>query len=403
MSPFRTSMSPSRGGANGSRNGAGAGTGAACPTTTSTSFMRAHDCRRLFTPNPEPGWSNATRPARSISARIPRAWRYARSRSGAEVRRRTPLLVPPASTALAPNISLTSSSLRRTAAKRSSERMPAATPLERGMPGPIYPRSYLRLRGEGEPHESGLSQSARAGIGDAALHRPSGQRHEVEQLSRGGAQPESRAHRGDDLRKALAHVGLEAVGLLQPQQHPYLVEREHGEVGAGDEDRRSDEAVLAREQRDDPVAHRTAEHRQTRGEGRTALAEAGGDRVDDPIDRQPLPRSDAHDVGRVDVRRSRIARDDRDDRDARTACGAQRTVVLAEVDVDGASFRAADANGGGVTPVSELALEHPGQLLGAADDDGPALRVRELLGELPERADRYRRLQRRRRAARPRA
>src|SRR5205823_3425734 len=104
----------------------------------------------------------------------------------------------------------------------------------------------------------GLAEGARARIRNAALYSPPRYGDEVEQLARDRAQAEPRADGGRDLGQPLAGIEVQAVRLVQQQEHPHLVEREYGQIGAGHEYRGCDDAVLARERRDDPVADRAA-------------------------------------------------------------------------------------------------------------------------------------------------
>src|SRR5437588_605391 len=94
--------------------------------------------------------------------------------------------------------------------------------------------------------------------GEAIRGQTEGRYHEIEQLAREGAQAEPRADGGSDLGEALAGIELQPVRLVEQQEHPHLVEREYGQISAGYEHRRADDPVLARERRDDPVAHRAA-------------------------------------------------------------------------------------------------------------------------------------------------
>src|SRR5947209_9563957 len=109
-----------------------------------------------------------------------------------------------------------------------------------------------------EPFDGGLAEGARARIRNAALYSPPRYRNDVEQLARDGAQAEPRADGSSDLREPPAGIEIQAIRLVEQQEHPHLVEREYGQIGAGHEHRRADDAVLARERRDDPVADRAA-------------------------------------------------------------------------------------------------------------------------------------------------
>src|SRR5581483_3807844 len=102
-----------------------------------------------------------------------------------------------------------------------------------------------------ESFDGGLAEGARARIRNAALYSPPRYRDEVEQLPRDGAQAEPRADTGSDLGEAPTAIDVQAVRLVEQQEHPHLVEREYGQIGAGYENRRTDDAVLARERRDD--------------------------------------------------------------------------------------------------------------------------------------------------------
>src|SRR5690348_2371445 len=109
-----------------------------------------------------------------------------------------------------------------------------------------------------ESFDGGLAEGARARIRNAAFYGPPRYRDEIEQLARDGAQAEPRPDGGEYLREPLAGIELQAVRLVEQQEHPHLVEREYGQIGAGHEHRGPDDAVLARERRDDPVADRAA-------------------------------------------------------------------------------------------------------------------------------------------------
>src|SRR5204863_398986 len=109
-------------------------------------------------------------------------------------------------------------------------------------------------------------ERARAGVGDRALQGPARDRHDVEQLTRDGAKPEAGGQRGEDLRHALARVADDPVGLLDPQQHPHLVQREHGQVGAGDEHGPADDERPPVLRRGLQLLDQSAEHRETDGQ-----------------------------------------------------------------------------------------------------------------------------------------
>ena len=70
-----------------------------------------------------------------------------------------------------------------------------------------------------------------------------------------------------------------------------------GQVGAGDEDRDAEEAVLPREALDQLVAHGLPEHRQPRRERRAAVAEARRERARDLLDREAGAGRAHDDVG----------------------------------------------------------------------------------------------------------
>ena len=74
-------------------------------------------------------------------------------------------------------------------------------------------------------------------------------RDRAEQLTRDGAEAESRADRGEHLRQPLL-VDLDPVRGGEPEHEPDLVQRQDREVGAGDEDRDPENPVPARERLD---------------------------------------------------------------------------------------------------------------------------------------------------------
>src|SRR5437868_10665970 len=109
-----------------------------------------------------------------------------------------------------------------------------------------------------EPPDSGFTERARSAVRNGALYGPPSYRRDREQLARDSTQAEGGGNRGEELGRAFARVDVEPVGLLDPQQHPDLVQREHGQVDAGDEHRRGEDAVLAGEARDELLADRAA-------------------------------------------------------------------------------------------------------------------------------------------------
>jgi len=64
--------------------------------------------------------------------------------------------------------------------------------------------------------------------------------------------------RAEQLGRPLTQVDLQPVGLLEPQEHPNLVQGEHGQVHAGEEHGRGEDAVLAGEARNELPADRAA-------------------------------------------------------------------------------------------------------------------------------------------------
>ena len=96
-----------------------------------------------------------------------------------------------------------------------------------------------------EPPDSGFTERARSSIRNGALYSPPRYRNDSHQLPRDGAQAEARSDRGEHLGRPLAGIGVEPVGLLEAQQHPNLVQGEHGQVGAWNEDRGGEHAALA--------------------------------------------------------------------------------------------------------------------------------------------------------------
>ena len=90
---------------------------------------------------------------------------------------------------------------------------------------------------------------------------------------------------GQDLERALA-VELLAVGGGDAEHHADLVQRQHGEVGAGDEDGDAEDAVLAREVLEicSMTAWRSTGTRAARWCDR--LAGAAGDPLGDRLERE---------------------------------------------------------------------------------------------------------------------
>jgi len=109
-----------------------------------------------------------------------------------------------------------------------------------------------------EPTDGGIPERARARIRDSALYSPLRYRKPVDELPREGAQPEPGAERGRELRQALAEIDRATMRLLEPQHEAQLVEREGGQVGAGDEGRRADDAVPQRASGDELLEDRAA-------------------------------------------------------------------------------------------------------------------------------------------------
>ena len=88
--------------------------------------------------------------------------------------------------------------------------------------------------------------------------------------------PKPAADRREHLGQPLL-VDLDAVRGREPEHEPDLVQGQHGEVGARDEDRHAQDPVLARERLDQPPAERLAQHGQPRREPGARLAEPGRD------------------------------------------------------------------------------------------------------------------------------
>ena len=109
-----------------------------------------------------------------------------------------------------------------------------------------------------EPTDGGVPERARARIRDGALYSPLRYRKPVDEPPREGAQPEPGAERGGKLRQALAQIDLAAMRLLEPQHEAQLVQRESGQVGAGDEGGSADDAVPPRAGGDELLADRAA-------------------------------------------------------------------------------------------------------------------------------------------------
>ena len=109
-----------------------------------------------------------------------------------------------------------------------------------------------------EPPDRGLAERARARICNGALYSPPRYGDEVEQLAGDAAETQPRGQDGEHLGRAAARVELQAVRLVEAEQHPHLVSREHGQIGARDEHGRGDDPVLPGERRDEPLADRAA-------------------------------------------------------------------------------------------------------------------------------------------------
>ena len=166
--------------------------------------------------------------------------------------------------------------------------------------GPRHRRLAPSTRVVREPPDGGLAERARARIRNGALYSPPRYRNEVEQLPRERRGSRARRRRSRAARGIRSRaLGLEPVGLLEPQDHPDLVQGEHGQVGAGDEhDRRDDRRCGARtsatiRRRPGRVAPAPAT-----ASGAASLAEPPRDRACDRLDREALARPDPHDVGR---------------------------------------------------------------------------------------------------------
>ena len=108
---------------------------------------------------------------------------------------------------------------------------PAADARDQGAPreappggGVVAAWSAASSRPGFEPPESGFAERARARIRNSALYSPPRYRNEIEQLAGDRTQAEAGAERGRDLGQPLTRVGLEPVGLLEPQDEPNLVD-----------------------------------------------------------------------------------------------------------------------------------------------------------------------------------
>src|SRR6185503_4681056 len=95
-----------------------------------------------------------------------------------------------------------------------------------------------------EVSRRGLPERLRAGVGDAALDRPAEAGNEAERLARDRAEAQTGADHCEDLRDALA-VDLFSVRRSDAEDHSQLVQREHREVGARNEDGNAENSVLA--------------------------------------------------------------------------------------------------------------------------------------------------------------
>jgi hypothetical protein len=109
-----------------------------------------------------------------------------------------------------------------------------------------------------EPTQGGFAERTRARIRNGPFHRPPRYWNEIEQLARERPHAEAGAERGGDLRQTLARIDLEAIRLLEPQDEPNFVQREHRQVDARQEHRGTDDPVLPRERRNEPFADRAA-------------------------------------------------------------------------------------------------------------------------------------------------
>ena len=79
--------------------------------------------------------------------------------------------------------------------------------------------------------DRGLAERASARIRNGALYSPPRYRNDPEQLPGDGAQAEAGGDRGQELRGPLTRIGVQPVRLLDAQQHPDLMQGEHGQVG----------------------------------------------------------------------------------------------------------------------------------------------------------------------------
>jgi hypothetical protein len=158
------------------------------------------------------------------------------------------------------------------------------------------------------------------------------------------------------------------------QDEPHLVQREDRHVGTGHEDGRADDAVLHRERADQPVGDGAAQHRHSRSERRTLLAQPTSDDGRDLVDRKSLAGPYANDVRGKHVRdRVDLTRRDRDDRNTRTARAPQRALVVRRpqhVHVHGSASRlVVRRDGTRIRTARKVAAEERRELTRAADDE----------------------------------
>ncbi len=180
------------------------------------------------------------------------------------------------------------------------------------------------------------------------------------------AEAEPGRDRGEHLRQPLL-VDLDAVRGGDPQHEPDLVQRQDGEVCAGDEDRDPQDPVPARERLDQLATERLAKRRHVRRQSGSRLAEPGNDGGGDLVDGEARTRAALDDVGREHVRDVEVLRAGLDDdgRHLGPRGGLQLPLVL----VRRCACEDADQAGG--------------VLDAAADTDRAGRRTaRELLGEL---------------------
>ena len=129
----------------------------------------------------------------------------------------------------------------------------------------------------------------------------------VDELPREGAQAEADAERGGELRQALAQIDLAAVGLLEAQHEAQLVQREGGQVGAGDEGGSADDAVAPRAGGDELRRRpRRVAAARVPASGAACSPRPRRDRAGDLLEREAFARAHAHDVAREHVRDRKV-------------------------------------------------------------------------------------------------